>query len=206
MKNLPLFDSLKELYAKYGFSFYMVGGAARDFLLGRPFDDYDFVTDATPDESLSFLPEADATFKRFGALKVKMFDHSCDITTLREEGEYHDHRHPSFIRFTKSPAIDSNRRDFTINALYLDKDYKVLDYHGGLKDLEDKVIRFIGDPYKRIQEDPLRIARAERFSEMLGFSFSKETKEALDALRPLLKEIRKEKLFEETKKGWKGKL
>ncbi len=206
MRNLPVFDALKSLYGEGGFALYMVGGATRDFCLGRSFDDYDFATDALPEESLSLLPNADASFKRFGTIKTKILSCSCDITTLREEGDYSDYRHPRFIKFVKSPFLDSKRRDFTINALYLDKDYKILDFHGGLKDLNDKIIRFIGDPYKRIQEDPLRIVRAERFEKLLGFSLEKETKKAMETLRPLLKEIRREKILEERKKGWKGKI
>lgn len=201
-----IFDTLASLYEEHGLSLYMVGGATRDFYLGREFDDYDFVTDALPDESLSFLPNSDGSFKRFGMIKAKVLSCHCDITTLRKEGNYMDHRHPSFVQFVKSPEIDSNRRDFTINALYLDKNYHIYDYHGGLKDLEDKIVRFIGDPYQRIQEDPLRIARAERFRDTLGFSFEKETAKAIEALHPLLKEIRSEKILEERKKGWKGKI
>lgn len=203
MKRLQIFDTLKEIYEKNGFSLYMVGGATRDYCLGRPFDDFDFVTDALPVESLSFLKDANDSFARYGTLKVRIEGRLCDVATLREEGDYLDHRHPSSISFVKDPKIDSNRRDFTINALYLNKDYEILDFHNGLKDLDDKVIRFIGDPYLRIKEDPLRIARAERFATLLGFAIEEETQKAIDALYPLLNEISKGKLEEEKKKGWR---
>ncbi len=206
MKRLPVFDYLNEIYSRKGFSLYLVGGSVRDYLLNKEVHDFDFVTDALPKESLIFLPDANGVFAKYGVLKTKILDRHCDIATLREEREYADHRHPDDILFIKDPRKDSCRRDFTINALYLDKDYRVLDYHHGMDDLQEGIIRFIGDPYLRIKEDPLRIARAERFASSLGFVLDQDSARAIMELRPLLKEISPAKLDEERKKGWKGQI
>ncbi len=202
MQRLPEFDTLAKLYRDHGFSLYVVGGSVRDWLLGRPFSDLDFVTDALPEDMLPYLSEARDTFRRFGSIQVKVLGHWIDVTTLREEGEYRDHRHPSYVRFVKDPKLDYPRRDFTINALYLDENYRLLDYCGGKKDLENHLIRFIGDPDKRIQEDPLRICRAERFARELSFSLEPETKAAIKRNYSLLKTLNPAKCEEEKKKGW----
>ena len=202
----PYFDELSSLFQEHGFALYIVGGSVRDLLLGHDYVDHDFVTDATPDKIREFLPEADYTFCRFGSVRIRKEGHEIDITTLRKEGEYLDKRHPSSLEFVKEPKVDVLRRDFTINGLYLDREYRLLDYVGGKKDLEDKIIRFIGEPKKRIQEDPLRIIRAERFRDKLGFRIEEKTQKAIDELRPLLKELNPQKIEEERKKGWKGSL
>lgn len=205
--DISLFLTLAKTYEEHGHKLYMVGGATRDYLLGRAFEDFDLVTDALPEESLRFLLEGvDKTFMRFGVLKYHGPLGKCDIATLREEGPYLDHRHPSYVRFVKDPHLDSKRRDFTVNALYLTPEKKVLDYHKGLEDLKKKEIRFIGDPSLRIKEDPLRICRAERFAESLGFSLEEKTLEAVNALRPLLSELNPAKIAEERHKGWHGLL
>ena len=204
--KIEAFDFLKDVFRKNGFRLYVVGGTVRDFLLGKEITDLDFVTDATPEEEMKFIPEADFTFKRFGAVRYLYKGKHIDITTLREEGEYNDSRHPSKVAFVKDPKLDYVRRDFTINAMYLDEDYNVIDFSSGQEDLKKKLIRFIGDPRKRIEEDPLRIARAERFAKSLGFEIEEETLAALNDKRDLLGKLNPEKLKEERKKGWKGTL
>lgn len=178
----------------------MVGGTSRDLLLGQEPSDFDFVTSATPEQERSFLPDADYSFAKFGSIKIKEEGKEIDVTTFREEGEYKDFRHPSYIRFISSPEEDSKRRDFTINALYLDGEGNVLDFHGGLKDLREKKIRFIGNPDVRIQEDPLRILRAERFAKRLGFTLEEETDKAIKKLRPLLAKLNPLKVKQEMEK------
>jgi tRNA nucleotidyltransferase/poly(A) polymerase len=174
------FLELSNLFEQNGFSLYVIGGTSRDILLGIDPADFDYVTDATPEDEKKFLPDARYEFARFGSVKIFKEGVEIDITTLREEGEYRDFRHPSYVKFIKSPEIDSRRRDFTINALYIDKDENVLDFHGGLEDLQKKRIRFIGDPDLRIKEDPLRILRAYRFQKRLeGFHFDPATEAAL---------------------------
>ena len=200
--KVKIFDELSEIYLKHGYSLYIVGGTSRDLLLERPFIDLDFVTDATPEEEKVFLSEANYVFAKYGSIRLKKDGLEVDITTLRKESDYLDYRHPGKIVFVRDLETDSLRRDFTINAIYLDKDYQIFDFHHGKDDLEKRVIRFIGDPEKRIQEDPLRICRAERFARLLNFELDKETQEAIERNRYLLKEIKPVKLDEEEKKGW----
>ena len=204
--RIEAFDFLKDLFRKNGFRLYVVGRTVRDFLLGKEITDLDFVTDATPEDEMKFIPEGDFTFKKFGAVRYPFKGKHIDITTLRQEGEYNDSRHPSNVIFVKDPKLDYVRRDFTVNAMYLDEDYNVIDFSTGQEDLKKKLIRFIGDPYKRIEEDPLRIARAERFAKTLGFEIEEKTQQAIKDKRDLLGKLNPEKLKEEQRKGWKGTL
>ena len=196
-----IFNQLSKLFNENGYRLYIIGGTSRDFLLGLDVLDYDFVTDATPDEMKNFLPNANFAFAKFGTIRLKVEGVHVDITTMRIEGEYKDFRHPSKIEFVKDIYQDYKRRDFTINAIYLDEKYNVIDPSGlGIKDLENKLIRFIGEPSKRIQEDPLRIVRAERFEAKLGFKIEDETYLAMKKYRYLLDELNPEKLSEEKRK------
>ena len=199
--DLPLFQKYARLYKEHGYSLYMIGGTSRDILLGKFPSDFDFVTDATPEEEKIFLPDADYAFEKYGSIKLKEQGIEVDITTFREEGEYLDFRHPSYIKFVTSAEKDSKRRDFTVNALYINGEGKVLDFHHGLEDLQNKVIRFIGDPETRVKEDPLRILRAERFARRLGFQIEKATQKVMDDNRCLLEKLNPEKVKSEEKKG-----
>ncbi|MCF0113657.1 MAG: hypothetical protein HUJ60_06775 [Bacilli bacterium] len=196
----PCFLELSALYEAHGYSLFLIGGTSRDLLLGLSPLDLDFVTDAPAEASLSFLDKADGTFARYGSIKVHHGEQTIDITTLREEGDYRDSRHPGYLRFIQDKEKDSQRRDFTVNALYIDKDGTIYDYHRGLEDLEKKVLRFIGDPQKRIEEDPLRIIRAERFAKRLGFAFEEKTKKAIEENRHLLAKLNPDKIAMELKK------
>ncbi len=178
----------------------MIGGTSRDFLLGLEISDYDFVTDATPNEIKDIYPDGDYTFSKFGCVKIKVKDTHIDITTLRVESQYLDYRHPSEISFTKSIFLDSFRRDFTINAIYIDLDNNVYDFHQGIKDLRTSLIKFIGNPYIRIKEDPLRILRANRFANRLGFELEEKTKVAISTLFNLLDNLNPDKIAMERKK------
>ncbi len=197
-----VFEILKILFNQNGYRLYMVGGTSRDFLLGRDYEDRDFVTDATPEEEKKFLPNAEYRYAKFGSIRVKVAGTKVDVTTLRTEGDYNDKRHPSFVKFVKNIEEDYVRRDFTINALYIDEAYQVHDFANGIDDLNSGIIKFIGDPDKRVIEDPLRIIRAERFAETLGFDIDKKSKEAIMRNRGLLDELKPEKINEEKKKGW----
>ena len=204
MRDL-IFDELKIRFTEKGKRLYLVGGSTRDLLLGRHYVDHDFVTDATPEEMEEIVPEASFAFAKYGSVRLKINGEEVDITTLREEGQYDDSRHPSYVKFITDPEIDSNRRDFTINAMYLDEDYNLLDFHDGEKDLKNGIIRFIGDPYKRISEDPLRIIRAQRFAEVLGFTIEEKSLKAIEEGQDLLNNLKKEKIDEERRKLIKGK-
>ena len=164
-----------ELFEKNNHFLYLVGGSVRDHLLGIDFTDMDAVTDATPEEMKNFLADYDDTFKKYGNLKVKFKGLSFDITTLRKEVDYSDFRHPGKIVFTNKLEEDVVRRDISINALYMDKKLNVIDLVDGVDDLNNKVIRLIGDKERRIIEDPLRILRIFRFSIDLDFKIEDDT-------------------------------
>ena len=164
MDKLQEFKSLANLFKSHGYNLYLVGGTVRDYLLGIELTDMDAVTDATPIQVVQFLPNCDTTFAHLGSLKYKTPNGvKFDITTLREESSYLDSRHPSQITFVKDPKLDYKRRDFTINAMYMDADLNVIDYCNGREDLKRHLLRMVGDPDKRLKEDPLRILRAIRF-------------------------------------------
>lgn len=196
-----LFKFLNDKFKENGFSIFEVGGSVRDELLGLESYDFDFATDATPKEMMKFLPDANDTFAKYGCIKYKGEFGRAEITTFREENDYDDYRHPSKINFVKSLEIDYKRRDFTINAIYKDYEGNIYDPSNGVKDLKNKLIRFVGEPSKRIKEDPLRIIRAKRFQKKLGFSFEKETEKAIDEYSYLLDKLNPQKVLEEEKKN-----
>ena len=200
-ERIKLYLQLADLFSSKGFLLYLVGGTVRDYLLDKPLTDMDLVTDATPSEMESFLTDADYTFSKYGSVKYIFNGIKFDITTLRKEEGYCDYRHPSKICFTKSIKEDVFRRDITINALYMNKDLEVIDLVGGQKDIEKKVIRMIGDPNKRINEDPLRIIRIYRFYLEIGFDIEKETLKALEDNFDKVKLLNVEKINQEIRKS-----
>ena len=200
-EKLIEFQSLNQLFKDNGFSLYLVGGTVRDYLLGYPLDDMDVVTDAKPDDIKKFLPDASYVFARFGSVSYKTEKKvKFDITTLREEKGYEDARHPNKIHFVKDLSIDVKRRDFTVNALYMDSDLNVIDYVNGQKDLENHILRMVGSPDKRLKEDPLRIIRALRFSIDYQLSIDSELKEAIKNNISLLDKLNIEKIHQDIRK------
>ena len=200
-KKIESFKSLASLFKDKGFILYMVGGTVRDYLLNVPLTDMDLVTDATPIEMKEFL-KADYTFEKYGSIKyVDDSGLKFDITTLRKEEGYCDYRHPSKICFTKSIKEDVFRRDITINALYMDNELNVIDLVGGIKDINNKVIRMIGDPLKRIKEDPLRIIRVYRFELETNFKIDESLKKVIEENFELVNLLNKEKIKMEIKKS-----
>ena len=198
--NKEIFLKLAKLFNSNGYRLYMVGGTTRDYLLDKEVLDYDFVSDATPKEMKKFLPDANYTFANFGTVRVKVDKVHVDITTLRVEGEYIDFRHPNKIEYVKDIEKDYVRRDFTINAIYMDENFNIIDPSHGVEDLKKGIIRFIGDPEKRIQEDPLRILRAERFETKLNFIIEDKSMMAIKKYRYLLDKINPDKIKEELRK------
>lgn len=195
----PIFEHFSKLFKEHSFKLYMIGGTSRDHLLGIVPNDFDFVTDASPDEMKSFL-EGDYTFIRFGVVKVKFNNIHADIVSMRKESDYKDYRHPKNVTYVKTIIEDYLRRDFTINAIYIDLEGNIIDPSGGLLDLKDGIIRFIGDPETRIKEDPLRILRAERFSKKLKFEIDEKTSVAIERNRELLNKLNPDKINMELKK------
>lgn len=173
------YDLIWEL-EELGFRSMLTGGYVRDDQLGRPFNDIDIVTEATPDELEKLFPKANLVGKSFGVVIATTPNGlSFDIATLRADGVYSDGRHPDVVKFTKDFEEDSQRRDFTINAMYEDTYAEVWDYHNGLDDLKNKQIRCVGDPNERFYEDPLRMLRAIRFASELSFDIELNTYNAI---------------------------
>ena len=199
--KLEIYRDLATLFDSKGFLLYLVGGTVRDYLLGKELTDMDLVTDATPSEMKEFLSNADYTFEKYGSVRLKIDDIKFDITTLRKEEGYSDFRHPNKICFTKSLKEDVFRRDITINAMYMDKDLNVIDFVGGQKDISNKVIRMIGKPLKRINEDPLRIIRIYRFKLETGFEIERELNDVLEHNFSKAKLINKDKINQEIRKS-----
>ncbi len=200
-EKLLEFLSLNKLFNDNGFSLYMVGGTVRDFLLGLPLDDMDVVTDATPEDIKKFLPDASFVFARFGSVSYKTEKKvKFDITTLREEKGYEDARHPDKIHFVKDLLIDVKRRDFTVNALYMNSKLEVLDYVNGQEDLNNRTLRMVGNPDLRIKEDPLRIIRALRFSIDYKLNIDSELDKAIRNNISLLDKLNIEKIRQDIRK------
>ena len=180
MDKIKEFQELADLFKVHGYHLYLVGGTVRDYLLGLELSDMDAVTDATPIQVVQFLPNCDTTFAHLGSLKYKTPSGlKFDITTLREESNYLDSRHPSQIIFVKDLALDYKRRDFTINAMYMDDNLNVIDYCHGQDDLRKHILRMVGDPDKRLKEDPLRILRAIRFHLVFKMILDEKLEEAM---------------------------
>lgn len=197
---VQIFEELKTLFNKNGYRLYMIGSTSRDYLLNNEIKDFDFVTDATPIEIASFL-KVNMHFSKYGVVSLKKEGKHIDIATLREEAKYLDSRHPDKIIFIKDADIDYKRRDLTINAIYIDEDYKILPIsQKGYEDLKNKKLNFIGDPLVRIKEDPLRILRAIRFIKEYNLTVNEEVKKILKDNFYLLDKINKDKINEEKRK------
>ena len=200
-EKILTFIKLANLFEEHGYKLYLVGGTVRDYLLKLPFEDMDAVSDATPIEIVTFLPNVDMTFAHLGSLKYKSENGiKFDITTLRKESGYLDSRHPSQITFVRDLKTDYQRRDFTVNALYMDKDFKIYDYCHGQEDLNNHLLRMIGNPDQRLKEDPLRILRAIRFHLMFKLKIDKELLEAMKDRFYLLDNITDAKIRSELNK------
>lgn len=192
---------LNKLFEENGYKLYLVGGTVRDYLLGISLTDMDAVTDATPEEMKAFLKDANFTFAKYGSVTIKLDKKvKFDITTMREETSYLDARHPSKIQFIKDLKVDVRRRDFTVNALYLDKDLKVIDYVDGQKDLKDRLLKMVGDPKIRLKEDPLRIIRAIRFAVDYDLSLDKDLEQAIIDTKSELNNLNPEKIKQDLAK------
>lgn len=191
-------DILSKFH-KAGYEIYIVGGAVRDLLMVRPANDWDFTTNATPEEILKVIPGG-LYNNQFGTVftdNPEDKNRPHEITTFRTEEGYEDFRHPNKISWGKTLKEDLQRRDFTINALALDKDLKIIDEYGGQKDIEKKLIRCVGDPNERFNEDALRMMRAIRIASELGFTIEENTFEAIRKNASLINKIAKERVKEE---------
>lgn len=190
---------LIDLLNQNHYSAYVVGGAIRNALLGLPIHDYDLTTDATPDEMLQVF-STHRVFKtgiQHGTITVLSKGQPVEITTFRSENVYEDHRHPSGVSFSKCIKEDCKRRDFTINALCYNNHEGLIDFFGGIDDLQHKIIRCIGNASERIDEDALRILRALRFAGRLSFTIEEKTANAIHKQKDLLHYISEERIHNE---------
>ena len=199
-KALLIMDKLQSA----GFEVYFVGGSLRDLLLNDQINDIDLATNALPDQVKKIFPHSFDTGIQHGTVTVVDHRENYEITTFRSDGDYLDHRHPKKVQYVNNLQEDLKRRDFTINALAMTSHGEIIDYYGGLDDLEKKVIRCVLNPFDRFEEDALRIFRAIRFTSQLGFSLSSETYEALKNKVHLLNNISIERIHSEFIKTMKG--
>ena len=180
-----------------GYEAYVVGGCVRDSILRRTPNDWDITTSALPGEVKKLFRRTIDTGIAHGTVTVMIRKEGCEVTTYRLDGEYEDSRHPKEVTFTDSLREDLRRRDFTINAMAYNPGSGLVDLFGGIRDLEEHVVRCVGDPDERFTEDALRILRAVRFSAQLGFSIEEKTREAIRRHAPNLRNISAERIREE---------
>lgn len=184
---------IETLYSN-GYEAYAVGGCVRDTLLGRTPKDWDITTSAKPEEVKALFNHTIDTGILHGTVTVMLNHEGYEVTTYRIDGEYEDARHPKEVTFTANLVEDLKRRDFTINAMAYNHKVGIVDEFDGVKDLENKIIRCVGNPMDRFSEDALRMLRAVRFAAQLGFSIEDKTQEAVKALAPTIKKVSAERI------------
>lgn len=180
-----------------GYSAYIVGGAVRDYILGRKINDFDICTNALPTtiSDIFINYKVINTGIKHGTVTIIIGKEKIEVTTFRIDGGYDDHRRPRDVSFIQDLYGDLRRRDFTINSLAYDEN--IIDYFGGVSDIKNGIIRTIIEPYVSFSDDALRILRALRFSSVLGFEISKDTSEAIHKYFILLNNISKERIIDE---------
>ncbi len=189
-----------DVLHREGYEAYVVGGCVRDSILGRTPGDWDITTSALPQEVKQCFRRTVDTGIQHGTVTVLIGDSQFEVTTYRIDGDYEDGRHPKSVAFTRSLLEDLKRRDFTINAMAYSEESGIIDEFGGLEDLENGLIKAVGDPKERFSEDALRMMRAVRFSAQLGYDIDAPTVEAIRALAPNLKKVSAERIRVELEK------
>ncbi len=207
--SLKLPEKVKEIldeFERAGYEIYIVGGVVRDAILGKELYDWDFTTNATPEEILKIVGEDGFYDNKYGTVGIKNEgSRPYEITTFRTEENYTDSRHPEKIAWGSHLQEDLLRRDFTINAMalrstqpsVLSAQFEVIDLYNGQKDLQDKLVRAVGDPMERFGEDALRMMRAIRIAAQLGFTIEQATLQAIQANAGKIKQIAAERVKDE---------
>ncbi len=196
MLDLPNFiNDFFQIFRKNNYQIYLVGGAVRDLLLNKSVENWDFTTNATPDEILKLFPDSFYN-NTYGTVSVKFNNLIFEVTPFRKETNYQDFRHPEKIEWAKTIEEDLSRRDFTINAMAFDGE-KIIDLFQGQKHLQEKLIVAVGDPEKRFNEDALRLIRAIRFASELGFFIEENTKKSIIRNAHLITKISWERIRDE---------
>jgi tRNA nucleotidyltransferase (CCA-adding enzyme) len=201
LQAIPLLNKIESA----GYEAYFVGGSVRDFLLDKEIADVDIATSATPEELKSIFSKTLDVGIEHGTVVVLFNGIPYEVTTFRTEDEYLDFRRPSEVHFIRSLKEDLKRRDFTMNAIAMDRHGKFIDPFGGKKAIEERVIRTVGNPDERFTEDALRMMRAVRFFSQLSFEIEKSTYEALSSLAHLLEKIAVERKLAEFEKLLAGR-
>ena len=183
-----------------GYRAFLVGGCVRDMILGAQPQDWDICTSALPEQVMEVFPGSRPTGLRHGTVTVTENAKSVEVTTFRSEGRYADHRHPDSVSFVGDLTTDLSRRDFTMNAIAVSIDGLVADPFGGVEDIKNKLIRCVGEPEQRFEEDALRMFRAFRFSARLGFGVEPVTKAAILQKAPLASALAAERVRDEIEK------
>lgn len=186
-------DIIRTL-SSHGFDAYVVGGCVRDSILGKEPADWDITTSARPEQVKALFPRTIDTGLKHGTVTIMMDKVGYEVTTYRIDGTYEDHRRPNEVTFTSDLREDLMRRDFTINAMAYNEEKGLVDLFGGIEDLNARIIRCVGNPTERFDEDALRMLRAVRFAGQLNFEIDKETKAAIEAQHAFLKDVSAERI------------
>ena len=194
-----------EKFNEAGYEAYFVGGCVRDYLLNDEFSDIDITTNALPDEVKQIFRKSIDTGIQHGTVTILVDEDSFEVTTFRTEDDYIDHRTPEKVEFVSDLKEDLDRRDFTINAMALDSNGKLYDYHCGERDLRNKVIKTVNNPNERFFEDALRMLRSFRFSSKLGFEIEENTLKAIKNNAELIKFVSIERIVNEFRKLLTGR-
>ena len=194
-----------ETLQKNGYEAFAVGGCVRDMLNGDTPHDFDITTSAEPETVMSLFEKTVPTGIKHGTVTVIINGVPNEVTTYRTDGEYRDHRRPDSVIFVKSLREDLARRDFTVNAMAYNKKDGLKDFFGGREDIENRILRAVGEPGRRFYEDALRIMRLFRFSSVLGFDIEENTLKAALEYAPTLKSVSAERIYSELLKTLCGK-
>lgn len=206
MHKKELAISIAKILNNKGFQAYFAGGCVRDSIMGIEPLDYDIATDAEPSVVMELFPKTFPIGVQYGVILVLKDGMPFEVTTFRRDGRYIDGRHPETVGFSKTPQEDVKRRDFTINGLLYDplKD-NILDYVNGREDIKNGIIRAIGDPFERFNEDKLRLMRAVRFACRYNYKIEEDTLKAIKSLSPRITEVSTERIRDELDKIIRGK-
>ena len=201
LKAVPIIEKIE----KAGHEAYFVGGAVRDFLLGKEIDDVDIATSALPDEIQSIFPKTVDVGIEHGTVLIIYEHESYEVTTFRTESEYENYRKPKEVHFVRSLLEDLKRRDFTMNAIAMTKNGEIIDPFHGQDAIKNKIIKTVGLPEERFREDALRMMRAIRFVSQLDFQLDEKTYESICQNQHLLQHISVERILVEFEKLLQGK-
>lgn len=204
MDNIDIALEILKILNDNNFDGYIVGGFVRDYILNINSNDIDLTSNATPEE-VSKLFKTIPTGIKYGTVLISYKNHTFEHTTFRSDGSYNDLRHPNSINYSNDVKVDILRRDFTINSLLMDKDKNIIDYLDGTSDLKKKIIKTIGDPKTRFNEDALRMLRAISFVSKLGFKLDNDTYNSIKENKELLRNVSVERIRIEFDKISNGK-